>query len=225
MYPTGDLACALTGNWTSGFLVHRLAFNPLSHASQGSMIFFWSNHLFVSEQVQMSHLSPPPTSFTYLLYSSYDSRAETIANNYCCHSNWWSQMHDYEYKIICFLSYLFIFYSFPSPFIPPMYSSTSTASPPPNITTLSPMFMSSFSFFPFCSFPPPPTFSRPVSLLSIYECQNHLYFKIWITKMSKICIHIVNGGYHRDSQPYCSQFYCLSLFGNSSIIIIFFLEY
>ena len=28
-------ACALTGNRTSHILVHRLAFNPLSHTSQG----------------------------------------------------------------------------------------------------------------------------------------------------------------------------------------------
>ena len=28
-------ACALTGNWTRNFLVHRLVLNPLSHTNQG----------------------------------------------------------------------------------------------------------------------------------------------------------------------------------------------
>ena len=30
-------ACALTGNWTSNPLVHRLALNPLSHTNQGPL--------------------------------------------------------------------------------------------------------------------------------------------------------------------------------------------
>ena len=42
--PTGDLACnpgcALTGNRTSNSLIHRLAFNPLSHTSQGQDAIF-----------------------------------------------------------------------------------------------------------------------------------------------------------------------------------------
>ena len=33
-------SCALTGNWTSDLLVHRLALNPLSHSSQGSTLNF-----------------------------------------------------------------------------------------------------------------------------------------------------------------------------------------
>ena len=35
MPPTGTLGCALTGNWTSDPLVHRLVLNTLSHTSQG----------------------------------------------------------------------------------------------------------------------------------------------------------------------------------------------
>ena len=41
--PTGDLAttqvCALTGNRPSKPLVHRPTLNPLSHTSQGSLLF------------------------------------------------------------------------------------------------------------------------------------------------------------------------------------------
>ena len=33
-------ACALNGNQTSDPLVHRLAFNPLSHTSQGFLSLF-----------------------------------------------------------------------------------------------------------------------------------------------------------------------------------------
>ena len=42
--PTGEVpatqACALTGNWTSDPLVHRLALSPLSQTSQGYFIIF-----------------------------------------------------------------------------------------------------------------------------------------------------------------------------------------
>ena len=42
--PLGTLpttpACALTGNWTCGPLVHRLMLNPLSHTNQGHIIYF-----------------------------------------------------------------------------------------------------------------------------------------------------------------------------------------
>ena len=42
--PTGDLALKskhvpYTGNWTSDLSVHKLALNPLSHTSQGSIYF------------------------------------------------------------------------------------------------------------------------------------------------------------------------------------------
>ena len=40
-WPTTQ-ACALTGNWTSNPLVHRLALNPLSHTSQGCFDIFRS---------------------------------------------------------------------------------------------------------------------------------------------------------------------------------------
>ena len=44
-HPAGNLAhttqaCALTGNQTSDPLVHRPALNPLSHTSQGWIIFY-----------------------------------------------------------------------------------------------------------------------------------------------------------------------------------------
>ena len=47
MSPTRDQpttqACALTGNWTSNLLVHRLALNPLSYTSQTKnyLTFIW----------------------------------------------------------------------------------------------------------------------------------------------------------------------------------------
>ena len=37
-------ACALTGNRTGNPLVHRLALNPLSHTSQGCIVFFQVSH-------------------------------------------------------------------------------------------------------------------------------------------------------------------------------------
>ena len=40
-------ACALTGTWTCDLLVHRSAFNPLSHTSQGRnySFFMWNSNL------------------------------------------------------------------------------------------------------------------------------------------------------------------------------------
>ena len=42
-WPTTQ-ACALTGNRTCNPLVHRLAFNPLSHTSQGEFLIFEGCH-------------------------------------------------------------------------------------------------------------------------------------------------------------------------------------
>ena len=44
--PTGAQACALTGNGTGNTLVRRLALNPLSHTSQGPLLFLHSTNIY-----------------------------------------------------------------------------------------------------------------------------------------------------------------------------------
>ena len=49
-------ASALTGNWTKDPLVHRPAFNPLSHINQGKALFFYHIKSALSHMVATSHM-------------------------------------------------------------------------------------------------------------------------------------------------------------------------